>query len=114
VLKELVRNCSELRLARDTVAGLKARLSRKRAERKDLRYQIESLKKKLDELNQTSTVDMEIWHEEVHRLSVQIQARLEAIAPVAKRVSAHFNQYPELRGRLGREHAPITMSEAAS
>ncbi len=112
LFKEMVRNCSELRMARDAVAGLKARLARKRAERKDLRYQLESLKAKLDELNQTSTVDMEIWHEEVHRLSVQIQARLEAIAPLAKRVSAHYAQYPELRSRLGREHAPITMSDA--
>jgi hypothetical protein len=112
-MRELVRNCSELSLARDTVTGLRTRLARKKSERKDLRYQIGQLKETLGQLNQSSTVDMEIWHEEVHRLSRQIQARLEAIVPVAKRITAHFNQFPHLRERVGRGHAPVTMSDAA-
>ncbi|MGD8860103.1 MAG: protein kinase [Myxococcales bacterium] len=112
-LRELVRNCSELSLARDTVTGLRTRLARKKAERKDLRYQIGQLKETLGQLNQSSTVDMEIWHEEVHRLTGQIQARLEAIVPVAKRIAGHFNQFPHLRERIGRGHAPVTVNEAA-
>jgi hypothetical protein len=45
-------------------------------------------------------------------LSLQIQQRLEGIAPIAKRIAGHFGRFPELRDRLGRDHAPITMSEA--
>ncbi|MDH5672081.1 MAG: protein kinase [Myxococcales bacterium] len=100
VIDELVRGSSELSAARDTVAGLRARVARKNGERRDLRYQINQLKTKLDELNKVSTVDMEIWHDEVQQLSSQIQTRLEAIAPLAKRISDHFEQYPGLRSKL--------------
>lgn len=109
-LRELMRAGSELALARDVVSSLRASLTRKKAERRDLRFQIAQLKQKLETHNQSSTVDMEIWHEETHRLSSKIQEKLEAIAPVAKRISAHFGAYPELRDRVSRGHAPITMS----
>jgi serine/threonine-protein kinase len=109
-LRELSRVGSEIAVARDVVAGLRTSLTRKQAERRDLRFQIAQLKQKLDHMAQSSTMDMEIWHEEAHRLSSLIQTRLESIAPIAKRVSGYFNGYPELRDRLKRDHAPITMS----
>jgi predicted nucleic acid-binding Zn-ribbon protein len=110
LLEELQRAATELSQVRELVAGLRARLKRKQAERRDLRFQMAQLKEQLEGMNKSSTVDMEIWHEEAHRLSCQIQEKLEGIAPLAKRVSAHFGRYPELRDRVARGHAPITMS----
>jgi serine/threonine protein kinase/predicted nucleic acid-binding Zn-ribbon protein len=109
-LRDLTRAGSELALARDVVSGLRARLARKKLERRDLRFQMAQLKRQLGQVNQSSTVDMEIWHEEAQRLSLLIQSKLEAIAPTAKRISAHFGRYPELRDRLAEDRAPITMS----
>jgi serine/threonine-protein kinase len=99
-LRDLVRACRELSLGRERIAELRARLARKKAERRDLRFQIAQLKQKLDQLNQASTVDMAIWHEETHRLSCEIQNKLEGIAEVAQRVASDLNRYPELRDRL--------------
>ncbi len=109
-LRDLVRVASELSLARDVVSGLRARIARKKLERKDLRFQMAQLKRQLEQVNQTSTVDMELWHEEVDRLGTEIQHRLEAIVPLAKRISGHFGGYPELRVRLVQDRAHITMS----
>ena len=106
-LRELVRACQELSLGRELVAELRARLARKKAERRDLRFQIAALKQKLDQVNQASTVDMTIWHEETHRLSCEIQSKLEGIAEVAKRVASDLNRYPELRDRLPLETAQL-------
>jgi serine/threonine-protein kinase len=99
-LRELRRAGDELAHTRDAVAAMRARLTRKKLERRDLRFQITQIKQKLEQANQSSTVDMEIWHEEAHRLSSQIQQKLEALAPIGKRVSAYFARYPELRERL--------------
>jgi len=109
-LRELIRATAELSLARDVASEMRTRLARKKAERRDLRFQMAQLKQKLEHLNQSSTVDMEIWREEAHRLSGLIQQRLEAIAPIAKRISAHLQHFPEVRDRLGSGHAPITLS----
>jgi serine/threonine-protein kinase len=104
-LRELVRACRELALGRELVSELRARLTRKQAERRDLRFQIAALKQKLDQLNQASTVDMAVWHEETHRLSCEIQTKLESIAPVARRIASDLQRYPELRDRLPLEPA---------
>jgi len=109
-LQDLVRAGSELAMARDVASSLRARLGRKKLERRDLRFQMEALKRQLEQVNRSSTVDMEIWHEEAHRVSVKIQTALEAIAPVAKRISAHFAAYPALRARLVEDRAPITLA----
>jgi serine/threonine-protein kinase len=109
-LEDLVRAGSELALARDVAVGLRQSFARKKAERRDLRFQIAQLKQKLEQMKQCSTVDMEIWHEEAHVLSSQIQTKLEAITPIAKQISTHFNSYPQLRDRLVSGHAPVTMS----
>ena len=65
-------------MAREWSTALRSRLTRKQAERRDLRFQIEQLKQQLEQMDQSSTVDMEIWHEEALRLSSQIQTKLEA------------------------------------
>jgi eukaryotic-like serine/threonine-protein kinase len=109
-LEDLVRAGAELSIARDVVSRLRQSFARKKSERRDLRFQIAQLKQQLDQMKQSSTVDMQIWHEEAHALSSQIQTKLESIAPVAKRISGHFNAYPELRDRLVSGHAPVTMS----
>jgi predicted nucleic acid-binding Zn-ribbon protein len=109
-LAELVRAGSELSLSRDMASELRSRLGRKKAERRDLRFQMVQLKQKLDQLNQTRTVDMEIWHEDAHRLSAAIQVKLESIAPTARRISSHLQRFPGVRDRLGAGHAPITLS----
>jgi tRNA A-37 threonylcarbamoyl transferase component Bud32 len=109
-LRDLVRAGTELSLARDVVAGLRSRLARKKLERRDLRFQIAQLKRQLEQANQASTIDMELWHEEADRQSRLIQHKLEAIVPLAKRISTHFGRYPELRQRLEQDRAPITIS----
>ena len=109
-LAELVRAGSELSLSRDMASELRARLTRKKAERRDLRFQMVQLKQKLDQLNQSRTVDMEIWHEDAHKLSAAIQHKLESIAPTARRISSHLQRFPGVRDRLGSGHAPITLS----
>jgi serine/threonine-protein kinase len=100
MMKELARWGGEIEIARVHVTDLRMRLDRKHAERRDLRYQMAQLKEKLDALARSSTIDKEVWTEEVNRLSATIQARLRAIAPVAERVSSHLSQYPALRERL--------------
>ena len=104
-MRELVRACNELSLGRKLVSELRARLARKKAERRDLRFQIAQLKQKLDQVNQASTVDMAVWHEETHRLSCEIQTKLEGIAVVAQRIASDLQRYPELRDRLPQEPA---------
>ena len=91
---------AELAGARDHVAGMRARLQRKRDEHRDVRFQISELKQKLGTLHEASTFDKEIWDEEVNRLSGQIHSKLETVARIADRVSSHFRQYPELHPRL--------------
>jgi serine/threonine-protein kinase len=108
-LKDLVRAGAELSLARDVVAGLRQSLARKKAERRDLRFQIAQLKQTLEQMKKSSTVDMELWHDEAHELSSQIQTRLESMAPIGKRISTHFKDYPELRDRL----LPLSLAPAA-
>ena len=97
-------------MSRDVAAELRARLARRKAERRDLRFQMAQLKQKLDNLHQTRTVDMEIWHEDAHKLSAAIQQRLESITPTARRISSHLQRFPGVRDRLGSGHAPITLS----
>jgi eukaryotic-like serine/threonine-protein kinase len=101
-LRELVRVGGELSLARDMVSSLRVRGQRKKAERRDLRFQIAQLKQNLEQVNHSSTMDMEIWHEEADRLSAAIQAKLESLAPLGQRISAHFGLFPELHERLAR------------
>jgi serine/threonine-protein kinase len=101
-LRELVRAGGELSLARDMVSSLRIRGQRKKAERRDLRFQITQLKQNLEQVNQASTMDMEIWHEEAHRLSSAIQTKLESLAPIGKRISTHFGLFPELHERLAK------------
>ena len=50
---------------------------------------------------------MAVWHEETHKLSCEIQAKLEGIAEVAKRIASDLQRYPELRDRLPLEHAQL-------
>jgi serine/threonine-protein kinase len=106
MMKDLARWGGELELARMRVADLRSRLDRKRAEGRDVRYQMAQLKQKLDTLNAASTLDKEVWTEEVNRLSATIHARLEAIPPVAERISRHLSQYPALRERLSQRPEP--------
>ena len=109
-LRELVRAAGELALSRELAAGLRKRLQRKQHERRDLRFQITQLKQNLEQVNQASTVDMELWHDEANELSASIQAKLEALAPIGKRISAHFARYPELRDRLLPARGSATLS----
>ena len=109
-LRELVRECAELALTRDLISGLRTRLSRHLAERRDLRFQIVQLKQKLDHAHQTSTVDMELWHEEAGKLSTELQTKLSAMAPIAERISEYFGSYPELQHRLTKNRNRLVLS----
>jgi len=102
-LQELVRASSELSMMRDSVATLRTRLTRKKLERKDLRYQMDQLKHKLEQFNQSTTMDMEIWHEEIHNLTIKIQTRLEAMGPIGRTITAHFGHFPEVADRLSEQ-----------
>jgi serine/threonine-protein kinase len=104
LLQELVRASSELSMMRDSVATLRSRLTRKKLERKDLRYQMDQLKHKLETYNQSTTMDMEIWHEEIHNLTTKIQTKLEAMGPIGRTITAHFGHYPQVADRLSEQH----------
>jgi serine/threonine-protein kinase len=110
LLQELLRASAELSQVRETVAALRSRLTRKKLERRDLRYQIAQLKEKLSAFNKTSTMDMEIWHEEVHKLTSQIQEKLEAIGAIGKTIAQHFASYPEVADRLSEEHPAVLLA----
>jgi len=103
ILQELVRAGSELSMMRDSVATLRSRLTRKKLERKDLRYQMNQLKHKLEQFNQSTTMDMEVWHEEIHNLTIKIQTRLEAMGPIGRTITAHFGHFPEVADRLSEQ-----------
>ena len=109
-VQELVHGCSELTLARDILGRIRARLSRKENERKDLRFQMAQLKQRLDQANRASTVDQQLWHEETDRLSAQIQSKFEIMAPIGQRISAHLNANPALRARISAENGELTLS----
>jgi hypothetical protein len=70
------------------------------AERRDLRFQMAQLKQKLEHEHQSSTVDMEIWHEGAQKLSSELEAKLTSMAPIGQRISAHFKTFPELQQHL--------------
>jgi len=103
MLQELVRASSSLSMTRESVTTLRSRLTRKKLERKDLRYQMDQLKHKLATFNQSTTMDMEIWHEEIHELTSKIQTRLEAIGPIGRTVTMHFGNFPEATDRLSEQ-----------
>jgi serine/threonine protein kinase len=103
-LQELVRATSELSMMRDSVGTLRTRLTRKKLERKDLRYQMNQLKHKLEQFNKSTTMDMEVWHEEIHNLTSKIQTRLEAIGPIGRTIAVHFGNFPEVADRLSEQH----------
>jgi predicted nucleic acid-binding Zn-ribbon protein len=103
LLQDLLRASSELSMMRESVATLRSRLTRKKLERRDLRYQMDQLKRKLETFNQSTTMDMEIWHEEIHELTTKIQTRLEAIGPIGRTVTAHFGHFPEAADRLSEQ-----------
>ncbi|HEX7479625.1 MAG TPA: protein kinase [Polyangiales bacterium] len=102
---------SELDTARERARELRAELDQKRIERKDLRFQIAELKDQLVTMNAASTIDQQVAHDEVNRVGTQIQAKLDAMAPYAARVAAHFEQFPQLRERLSARPLPTTSTE---
>jgi eukaryotic-like serine/threonine-protein kinase len=102
---------SELDLARERARELRAELEVKSRERKDLRFQIAELKDQLNTMNAASTIDQQLAHDEVNRVGTQIQGKLDAMAPYAARVAAHFQKFPELRDRLSVRPAAITATE---
>jgi chromosome segregation ATPase len=109
-LRELARSGSELSLARNVVTRIRARLVRKETERRDLRFQIAQLKQRLDQAGRSSIVDLHLWHEEADRLSSQIQNKLEALAPLSERISAHFTGgRPSLRSRAESDSTELTL-----
>jgi len=97
---KLVEGARRLASERERVLTLRDELEARRSEHNDLRFQIAELKEQLVAYQGAATVDQQLVHDEVTRLLAQIQAKLDAIAPYATRVSMHFSQFPELRKRL--------------
>ena len=90
---KIVEGVRRLASERERVIALRAELDARMNEQKDLRFQIAELKEQLAAINGAATVDQTLAHDEVNRLSAQIQAKLEALAPYAARISEHFKQF---------------------
>jgi serine/threonine-protein kinase len=101
-LAKVVEGARRLASERDSAMALRSELETRRREHNDLRFQIAELKEQLQVINGSATVDQQLAHDEVNRLSAHIQAKLDAIAPYANRISQHFAQFSELRA----PHAP--------
>ena len=100
VVGKLVEGARRLASERERTQNARAELEAHRTEQNDLRFQIAELKEQLQAIQGSATVDQQLAHDEVTRLSAQIQAKLDAMAPYSSRVSTHFSQFPELRKRL--------------
>jgi chromosome segregation ATPase len=99
-LAKVVEGARRLASERDSAMALRTELETRRREHNDLRFQIAELKEQLQVINGSATVDQQLAHDEVNRLSAHIQAKLDAIAPYANRISQHFAQFSELRAGL--------------
>jgi chromosome segregation ATPase len=100
VVSKLVEGTRRLASDRERMLQARSELEARRTEQNDLRFQIAELKEQLQAIHGSATVDQQLVHDEVTRLSTQIQAKLDAIAPYSSRVSTYFSQFPELRKRL--------------
>ncbi|HKU42896.1 MAG TPA: protein kinase [Polyangiales bacterium] len=100
VVGKLVEGARRLASERERTLQLRSELDARKTEHNDLRFQIAELKEQLSALQGAATVDQQLTHDEVTRLSAQIQAKLEAVAPYSNRVALHFSQFPSLRQRL--------------
>ncbi len=107
-IARLVSASRRLANARQTVFDARAELEARNGERKDVRFQMTELKDQLASMNAASTIDQQFVHDEVTRIGAQIQARLDAMAPYAKRVAAHFQQFPAAKARLPDASKAIT------
>jgi chromosome segregation ATPase len=92
---KVIEGARRLASERERVIALRVELDARANEHKDLRFQITELKDQLAAVNGAATVDQTLAHDEVHRLSAQIQAKLEAMAPYAARISEYFGQFSE-------------------
>jgi eukaryotic-like serine/threonine-protein kinase len=100
VVQKLVEGAKRLASERQAAMSAKAEIEARRREQSDLRFQIAELKEQLQAIQGSATVDQQLVHDEVTRISAQIQAKLEAMAPYSNRITHHFSQFPELRKRL--------------
>ena len=94
---KIVEGARRLAGERERVIALRSELEVRMNEHKDLRFQIAELKEQLAAINGAATLDQTLARDEVNRLSVQIQTKLEALAPYAARISEHFNQFSDPR-----------------
>jgi chromosome segregation ATPase len=100
IVQKLVEGAKRLASERQTAMSSRTELEARRREQHDLRFQIAELKEQLQAMQGSATVDQQLAHDEVTRISAQIQAKLEAMAPYSNRITHHFSQFPELRNRL--------------
>jgi serine/threonine protein kinase len=99
-ITKVVEGARKLASERERVLALRSEFEARSTEHNDLRFQIAELKEQLQAINGAATVDQQLAHDEVNRLSTQIQAKLEGLAPHADRVSHYFSQFLDLRERL--------------
>jgi serine/threonine protein kinase len=111
VVGKLVEGARRLASERERTQNARAELEANRTEQNDLRFQIAELKEQLQGIQGSATVDQQLAHDEVTRISAQIQAKLDSMAPYSARVSQHFGQFPELRKRLS--DAPSRVDDKA-
>jgi len=105
-VSRLVEGTRRLAAERERSLALRADLSTRRTEHSDLRFQIAELKEQLHAVQGVATIDQQLAHDEVTRLTVQIQAKLEAMAPHSQRVYQHFQQFPGMKARLSGHSGP--------
>jgi serine/threonine protein kinase len=106
VVGKLVEGARRLASERERALNARSELEARKGEQHDLRFQIAELKEQLQAIQGSATVDQQLAHDEVTRISAQIQAKLDALAPYSARLTTHFSQFPELRRRLSSPPGP--------
>ena len=103
---KVIEGARKLASERERVLALRAEFDARSTEHNDLRFQIAELKEQLQAIHGAATVDQQLAHDEVNRLSAQIQAKLDALAPYAGRVSQHFSHFLERDARVAQPAQP--------
>jgi eukaryotic-like serine/threonine-protein kinase len=105
-VSRLVEGARRLATERERAVTLRAELAARKTEHGDLRFQLAELKEQLHAVHGVATVDHQLAHDDVTRLTAQIQAKLEAMAPHSMRVCQHLGQFPGMKARLSKSWTP--------
>jgi DNA anti-recombination protein RmuC len=98
-IREVMQGAAGLAQHRKLAAELREKLQVRRREWDDLRSQIDQLKKRMLNLHDHSSAEMQLAQEEVSRVERQIQEKLDTIAELSEQLGDHFRE--QAAGKAG-------------